>query len=167
MTDNIFGTDNVIHQTEHVVVLLPEKPAAPGHVIITPIEKAPILESVPDLVIGEMALIANKFSIALFEGLRAGGTNIIMQNGVPAGQTKPQAHIHVIPRREGDGLPLEWDPQQLPPDKIQHLAEQIKKEASGIGVFKKEPAKPLEEDKPEEINSDESNYLIKQLRRIP
>jgi len=158
-----------LFEDEHVAVFLPEKPASLGHLIVAPKQHIPILEAVPDFIIGKMSMIANKLSMALFEGLRAGGTNIIMQNGVPAGQTIPHAHMHIIPRKEGDNLPLDWDPKQLPQEQITELADKIKGEASSVGGFQKEEKKPIElkEDLEKIEEGEETNYLIKQLRRVP
>lgn len=158
-----------LYEDEHVAVFLPEKPASSGHVIVAPKQHIPILEAVPDFIIGKMSSIANKLSMALFEGLRASGTNIVIQNGVPAGQIIPHAHMHVIPRKEGDGLPLDWDPKQLPQEQIKELAEKIKGEASSVGGFQKKEKKPIElKEEVEKIEeSEETNYMIKQLQRIP
>jgi histidine triad (HIT) family protein len=38
--------------------------------------------------------------------------NIITSKGSAATQTVFHLHIHVVPREQGDGLPLPWTPQQ-------------------------------------------------------
>jgi histidine triad (HIT) family protein len=38
--------------------------------------------------------------------------NIITSRGAAATQTVFHLHIHVVPRRDGDNLPLPWTPQQ-------------------------------------------------------
>ncbi|MFJ2273895.1 HIT family protein [Streptomyces sp. NPDC087866] len=37
--------------------------------------------------------------------------NLITSKGSPATQTVVHLHIHVLPRTDGDGLPLPWTPQ--------------------------------------------------------
>ena len=40
----------------------------------------------------------------LLEEKKGDGFNLVMNNLEPAGQVVKHAHIHVIPRKEGDGL---------------------------------------------------------------
>ena len=169
MTEELIKKENILFQDEQIMVVLPERPATPGHLIVMPKEKKPILEAIPDFMIGHMTGIANKLSIALFEGLQASGTNIIIQNGVAAGQTLPHVQMHVIPRRQDDKLPLDWEPKQIPPDQLGDLEQKIKKECDSIGPFQLEEKKPIEMGKDvEKIEEGEQvNYLIKQLQRIP
>ncbi|MGW4597034.1 HIT family protein [Streptomyces sp. NPDC004457] len=37
--------------------------------------------------------------------------NLITSKGAAATQTVHHLHVHVVPRQEGDGLPLPWTPQ--------------------------------------------------------
>ncbi|AEY85311.1 hypothetical protein SHJG_p1121 (plasmid) [Streptomyces hygroscopicus subsp. jinggangensis 5008] len=37
--------------------------------------------------------------------------NLITSKGAAATQTVYHLHVHVVPRQEGDGLPLPWTPQ--------------------------------------------------------
>lgn len=160
---------DILYEDDTVVVVIPEKPAVAGHVVVAPKQHAPIFEAIPDFVIAHMGVVANKLSIALFEGLKAGGTNVIIQNGVAAGQQVPHVEMHVIPRRQDDKLPLEWEPKQLAPEQVSELEQKIKEEAKNIGPFQLEAKKPLEikEDIEKIEHGEETNYLIKQLERIP
>jgi histidine triad (HIT) family protein len=38
--------------------------------------------------------------------------NLITSKGAAATQTVPHLHVHLVPRKEGDGLLLPWTPQQ-------------------------------------------------------
>ena len=42
--------------------------------------------------------------------------NIVVNSGTAAGQDEPHYHVHIIPRREGDGfdIPLPFDGSQMP-----------------------------------------------------
>jgi len=37
--------------------------------------------------------------------------NLLQANGAGAGQSVPHLHIHIMPRRAGDGLVLNWEPK--------------------------------------------------------
>jgi histidine triad (HIT) family protein len=160
---------NLIYEDAKVVAMLAPKPAAIGHIIVLPREHYPIIEQVPDFIVSDLFVKANKISIALFEGLGAHGTNIIVQNGVSAGQKSAHFMVHIIPRKEGDKLDFNWKPRQLTEEEMSTVEIQLKEASAGIGSFQKEPEKPVEiEKKVEKIKAGkEENYLIKQLERIP
>ncbi|MEM4246800.1 MAG: HIT family protein [Candidatus Woesearchaeota archaeon] len=158
----------MLFEDEQIAILLAPKPAVPGHIILAPKTHAAILEQVPDFMIGKMFDKANKVSIAVFEALGAEGTNIIVNNGIAAGQSVNHFLINVIPRRENDNLNILWQPKQLSEEEMSTIELQLKEESKGIGVFEKEKEKPKEEKKPEEIKEEEEeNYLLKQLERLP
>ena len=166
--DLIKSKKGKLYEDEKVIALIAPKPATVGHVIITPKKHVPILEQVPDYVASELFAKANKISMALFEGLGAQGTNLLIQNGVAAGQKHNHLLIHVMPRRENDGIDFMWKPKQLSEEEMSTIEMKIKDETKGIGSFEKEPEKKItiEEKKPEEI-SEEEDYMLKQLERLP
>ncbi len=43
----------------------------------------------------------------------------------------------------------------------------LREESKGIGIFETEKPKPKEEKKPEKIEDEGENYLLKQLERLP
>ncbi len=159
----------LIFEDEQIAMLLAPKPATAGHLILVPKQHAAILEQVPDSVIGKLLDKANKASIAVFEALGAQGTNIIVHNGIAAGQTTNHATLNILPRRENDGLNLAWQPQQLSEEEMSTVELKLKEETKNIGAFEKEKPKPKELPKPQEIKEEdeEENYLLKQLKRLP
>ena len=159
---------NLLYEDQKVAAFLSPNPSIVGHIVIAPKQHVPILEQVPDFIVSELFIKANKLSIACFESLGAEGTNIIVQNGVASGQTLPHVTVHIIPRKENDGLQLQWKPRQLSEEQMSTVELAVKEEAKKIGFFEKEKPKPIEVKKPEEIKpTKEENYLIKQLNRIP
>jgi histidine triad (HIT) family protein len=155
-----------LYEDDKVVAFLNPRPAAAGHIILFPKEHLPILENVKDYDVAHMFTVANKLSTAAFESLNAQGTNIIIQNGTAAGQKVPHVAMHIIPRRENDNLDFKWKPKQMDEEKKSTVEQQLKDETSSIGEFEKKKEKPLEVDKPKEVQKGD-NYLVKQLRRIP
>lgn len=158
-----------IYEDDKIVAVLHPRPAARGHVMVFSKKHYNILEQVPDFEVGEIFKKINKISIAAFEGVKAQGTNIIVQNGVAAGQEVPHVSVHIIPRTENDGLNFQWQPKQLTEEEMSTVELQLKKEAETIGDFKKEEKKePVEiEKKAKKLKVDENNYLVKKLTRIP
>ena len=96
----------VLYQDDKVVIALRDNVVTPGQVTIFPKEHFTIFEMVPKEIIERCVSLANKVSISAFETLSSAGTNVIIQNGLGAGQNTPHFGIEVIPRRENDGLQL-------------------------------------------------------------
>lgn len=165
--DLIKNKEKIVYEDKDIVAMLHPRPASQGHIILTTKQHFAIIEHCPNDVVGNLFNIANKISTAVFEGLQAHGTNIIIQNGVAAGQTAPHFIINIIPRRENDGLNFQWQPRQMKDEDLATAEVQLKEKAKDIGIEEKAPA-PVEikEEKTEEIEGEE-NYLIKQLNRIP
>jgi len=157
----------LLFEGKHSVAMVSPSPAVPGHVWVLPKQETSILENTPDFVVAEMFVIANRVSMALFEGLGAQGTNMLIQNGTGAGQVLPHLILHVIPRSEQDGIELLWQPKQLDEEAMSTVELKLKAEMGSVGVFEKEKPKPMEQPKPEEIKSDADNYQFRHLRRIP
>lgn len=156
---------NVLFEDEKVFVMLSPEPAVAGHMVVVPKQHAPIAEKVPDFVVGRMFGVANKASVALFEGLGAQGTNVLLQNGTAAGQRHNHVMLHVVPRFENDKLSIGWNPQQADEEQLSDLEAKIKDQTANVGAFEREKEKPVELEKPEEVK--EKDYRLKQLERIP
>lgn len=167
----IKGKKNKVYEDEQIFVMHAPNPAAFGHVLVLPKNHYMIVEQMPDYEVGEIFEKINKISIAVFEAVGAQGTNIILQNGVAAGQKSSHLMVHVIPRRENDGIGLTWQPRQLSEEEMSTIELKLKNETKDIGAFEKRPAKPVEmkkdAEKIEEPKGEEENYMIKQLERIP
>ena len=160
-----------IYEDENFIAVMHPNPAALGHAIIFPKKHYQIFEQIPDYEIASLFNLTNKISIAIFEALQSKGTNIIVQNGVAAGQEIPHVSIHIIPRDENDNLNFQWPPKQLNEEEMSTVELKLKEGAKNIGTFEKEEKKvPIKiEEKTEKIKQPEKgeNYLIKQLERIP
>ncbi len=160
----------IIEENEYAVVFLSPKPSAEGHIIVAPKRHVAILEQLEDYEVAKMTSLANKFSIIAFEKLQSQGTNILIQNGISAGQLIPHVAMHILPRKENDNVSLQWNPKQIGEEDLASIENILKEECKSIGKFDLEPKK--KEEKKEEIKAQkvmkgEENYMIKSLRRIP
>lgn len=156
---------NALFEDDKILAMISPEPAVAGHVLVLPKAHAPILEAVPDFVVGDMFKVANKIGIAVFEALGAHGTNLLVQNGPPSGQRHNHAMLHVIPRFENDNLPIGWAPKPAPEEELSSLESKIKDETRNVGLFEHEKPKPIEVERPKEVAKED--YRMKQLRRIP
>lgn len=161
-------SEDKIYEDEKVVAVLLKKAANPGEVLIIPREHYPIMEQVPDYVVAHMGVLSNKISMAIFEAMKVQGTNILISNGVAAGQKMPHFSIRIVPRMLNDGLSLNWNPKQLTEEEMSTVELKLKEETKNIGAFEKEKKEPEKiERKAEKLSKEREDYLIRQLTRIP
>lgn len=157
-----------IYEDELVMAVLDVNGSNPGHCFVMPKNHYPIIEQVPDAEIGKLFQVSNKISTAIFESLGVQGTNIFVANGIPAGQTVAHFTINIIPRKENDGINLQWQPRQLSEEEMSTVELKLKDGTKNIGHFEKEkkPTK-LMAPKPIEITDEESELFSSQIRRLP
>mgnify|MGYP001567118407 CR=1 FL=1 len=165
---------DLIYEDEDVAVAVKDFVVIPGQITIFPKKHFTILELVPDEIIEKCSQLSNKVGIAVFESLGCQGTNIIIQNGTSAGQKVPHFALEVIPRRENDGLNLQWETKQISEDEMETTHLMIKQESDKLVDIgkkkKKEEIKEItKETKSEPITKKEGqdNYLLKSLRKRP
>ena len=157
-----------VYEDELALAVLDVNGANPGHCFIIPKNHYPIIEQVPDMEVARLFQVSNKISTAIFESLGAQGTNIFVANGIPAGQTVAHFIINVIPRKENDGINLQWQPRQLSEEEMSTVELKLKDQSKNIGNFEKEKKAPrLSAPKPVALSDDEEEYFERQLRRLP
>lgn len=81
----------------------PLGPVTPGHMLFVPVTHFERANG------GNLAT-ADAFDAAIRYARREGieDYNLIQSNGAAATQTVPHVHVHLVPRREDDGLALPW-----------------------------------------------------------
>ena len=161
--DLIAKKANMLFENEKIFVMM--LPFSLGNIAILPKKHAPILESVPDYTVAEMFRAAKKASVSLFESIGAFGTNVLIQNGTPAGQSQNHAMLHVIPCFEGDGSQLSLNQKHASNEDLEKAALQISDDAKNVGVFEKEKPKPIEIEAPKEVKKED--LRLRSLERIP
>lgn len=153
--------ENLVYENDNIIIMLAENPSISGHLQIFTKRHVTIMEQLSqeesDYIIGA----ANKVSIILFEALKVHGTNIVVQNGIPAGQTTPHFSVHIIPRRTDDGLSLDWDMKQASNeslDSIQRLiSEGIDFEDNKTALHEEHEEKPADTMREDIVNENSDN----------
>jgi len=79
-------------------------PKAKGHTLIIPKQHCVTLLDMPDKLGQELLQFSKKVAGDLLDEKYGDGFNVVMNNLEPAGQVVKHAHLHIIPRKEGDGL---------------------------------------------------------------
>lgn len=178
----------LLYEDKDLAIILHRMPSTSGHLLIVPKMHTPILEQVPDYLVAKLFVAGNKMSTLLFDNLNIQGTNILVSNGIEAGQDVPHAALNVLGRVEGDGLSMQWQPKQVSEEEMGTIELLLKEECKGIGEFEQEQKAPINLDahapatighstdghggKPGVPGQDgkghgHENYLLKHIRRIP
>jgi histidine triad (HIT) family protein len=91
-----------VYEDDRVIVFLDNTPLFPGHCLVCPKEHYETLMDVPQDWLEGVFATAQTVARAVESGLGAEGSFIAINNKVS--QTVPHLHVHVVPRRRGDGL---------------------------------------------------------------
>jgi diadenosine tetraphosphate (Ap4A) HIT family hydrolase len=97
---------SIVYEDDTVVAFLDAHPVAEGHTLVVPRRHASDLENLDDLSAAGLLSAGRRIGLGLRSALGADGVNLHMADGEAAGQTVFHVHLHVIPRRSGDGFGL-------------------------------------------------------------
>lgn len=84
------------------IAFLDARPLFVGHVLVIPRQHRQALADLDQAELSGVFGAAQRVSIALEAALGAEGSFVAMNNRIS--QSVPHAHVHVVPRRKGDGL---------------------------------------------------------------
>lgn len=94
----------VVAESNSFFAILDIKPNTKGHTLIIPKKHYVTLLDIPNNLGEEMLKFTKQVAIELMDKKLGDGFNLVMNNLEVAGQVVMHAHIHVIPRKEGDGI---------------------------------------------------------------
>jgi histidine triad (HIT) family protein len=92
----------VVYQDGENLAFLDHRPLFPGHLLVVPREHYETLLDLPPERVPGLFALARDLTGAVARGLGAEGSFVAINNRVS--QTVPHLHVHVVPRRRGDGL---------------------------------------------------------------
>ncbi len=93
--DRVFEDDVSVGFLDH-------RPLFPGHVLVVPREHVETIPQMPPQLVEPLFSSVRRVAQAVERGLGAEGSFVAVNNRVS--QTVPHLHVHVVPRRRGDGL---------------------------------------------------------------
>ena len=114
-----------IYEDENVLAVLDINPANPGHILLLTKEHYSIMPQIPDDVIGHVFIAAKSLSNSMLRTLEAQGTNIIVANGIAAGQRAQHFMAHIIPRKDKDGIEFSIPQVQQSQAEIEEIGNKI------------------------------------------
>lgn len=120
LANGVFPTRS-IYEDETFNVILDLAPATKGHALILPKEHAVNIYELPEDTAGKAFVLAKKLARRMRDRLECEGLNIVQNNGAAAGQTVSHFHLHLIPRYEGDGQEINWNPTEPTAEELDEI----------------------------------------------
>lgn len=107
---------SVCYEDSSTLAFMDIQPVNLGHTLVVPrAHYESLLDLPPDLGM-HLFEVATELGPAIRKVSGADGMNIVVNSGAAAGQDVFHYHVHLIPRREGDGfdIPLPFDGSAMP-----------------------------------------------------
>lgn len=114
-----------IYEDEKFRVILDLGPATRGHALILPKEHYSNLFEMPEDLAADAMKLAKKVAALQKTKLHADGLNLVQNNGAAAGQTVEHFHIHLIPRYQGDGQTIGWEPKEPSSEELDQIRDEL------------------------------------------
>lgn len=115
-----------LFEDETTIAFMDINPVNPGHALAVAKGHWPTVDVIPADVLGEVARTAQRVATAAMKELNPVGVNLLQANGAGAGQSVPHLHIHILPRRPGDGATLNWDYRPGDKTEIEAIYKRLK-----------------------------------------
>jgi len=115
-----------LFENDETLAFMDINPANEGHALVIPKEHSRDVHAVSEAAITATVTTAKKIAAAIDKTLNPDGLNLLQCNGPAAAQSVFHFHMHVLPRREGDELKLNWGLRPGDMDAIGELAERIR-----------------------------------------
>src|SRR5579859_380181 len=96
------GGNDTVYENESSLAFLDHRPLFPGHCLVIPKVHLETIHDLPDSLLAPFFSTVKMLAAAIEQGLRAQGIFIAANNRIS--QSVPHFHVHVVPRKKGDGL---------------------------------------------------------------
>ncbi|WP_419947512.1 HIT family protein [Candidatus Palauibacter sp.] len=96
--------ESVVAESRHALAIEDRYPVSRGHTLVVPREHTETLFARSDEVQADIWSLVSRVRARLQSELHPDGFNVGVNDGPAGGQTVAHAHIHVIPRFEGDAV---------------------------------------------------------------
>jgi len=116
---------NKVYEDDKVLAFLDIKPVNPGHILIISKDHFADFLQAPDEIICQMTLATKKIGKKILASGLGEAITFTFNNGRAAGQVVDHVHLHVMPRKSGDGYEL-WHGKEYAPGEAEKIAEKLK-----------------------------------------
>lgn len=107
---------SMCYEDSTVIAFMDIQPVNAGHVLVGPREHYEVLQDIPRELGQHMYEVATRLIPVVQKVAGADDLNIVVNSGAAAGQNVFHYHIHLIPRKHGDGfdIPLPFPGSEMP-----------------------------------------------------
>jgi histidine triad (HIT) family protein len=116
-----------VYEDDRVFAFLDISPLARGHTLVIPKSHAVRFDELDADTAAALAEAVRQLAPRVITAVGGDDYNILNNNGASAGQVVRHVHVHIIPRREGDGLGYRWNAGKATPEELADLAARIAK----------------------------------------
>jgi histidine triad (HIT) family protein len=118
----------LLAEDEATLAFMDIHPANDGHCLVISKPHFVTIFDIPTETFAAVGRMVVRIAGAVQHALRPAGLSLVQANGKVAHQTVPHVHVHVLPRRQGDGLLLNWPRTgEGDPAKIAAIAKRIRR----------------------------------------
>jgi histidine triad (HIT) family protein len=115
-----------VYEDERVFAFMDAGQVNEGHVIVATKQPFETLMDMDEDTAAALMRAAWKIARAVEAGFNPQGITVLQANRAAGWQTVPHAHLHVLPRFEGDGVELTWPRKGPGIERLQELAARIR-----------------------------------------
>lgn len=175
-----------VYEDDIVLAVLDINPANPGHILLVTKEHYAIMPQIPDDEVAHVFMVAKSLSNSMLRSIDAQGTNIFVANGIAAGQRAQHFMVHVIPRKQNDGVDFVLPQKSMEQSEIEAVGNkliavlggkveeevpmpkmpEIKKEEPKKSIEEKEQKQEAKEDKKEQQKEAKSGIDLDDISKI-
>lgn len=119
----------IIDEDDHAFAFLDIRPLTRGHMLVAPKKHVARLAEMDPIPRRSLWELVHQLLPRIEESVAADGMTVAVNDGAAAGQEIPHVHVHLVPRREGDGHgavhSLFGEPDQADTKELEILAGRI------------------------------------------
>lgn len=115
-----------LYEDAETLAFMDINPVHDGHALVICKAHHPNVFDIEPAAIAAVARTAANVARAVNEAVASDGLNLVQSNGRGAAQSVPHFHVHVLPRKLGDELKVNWELKPGDRDRIAALAERIR-----------------------------------------
>ena len=110
------GEVSICYEDAITIAFMDIQPVNPGHTLVVPRQHYESLVDIPHDVAMHLFEVSMRLGPVVRKVSGAEGMNMVVNSGAAAGQDVFHYHVHVIPRKAGDGfdVPLPFDGSEMP-----------------------------------------------------
>ena len=114
-----------VYEDEHTLAFMDIAKDVDGHMVVIPKKHVKFILDCDEETLAHLMAAVKKISNHLVDNCGYDGVNLLNASDESAGQSVPHFHIHIIPRKHGDGLDT-WPKFDGATREIEEICEKIK-----------------------------------------